>query len=115
MLTLIPDLEFNDGVYYPKGGMISITKALYRLALKKGVQFQFNASVQKIIETDNIVKGVVANNENYFADIVVSNVDAYFTYKHLLGQNEKAATILKQERSSSAVIFTGASTEPSGN
>ena len=28
MLSLIPHLEHNDGVYYPKGGMISITNAL---------------------------------------------------------------------------------------
>ncbi|MBA4196777.1 MAG: phytoene desaturase [Chitinophaga sp.] len=105
MLTLIPDLEFNNGVFYPKGGMISITKALYQLALKKGVQFHFNASVKKIIETDGIVKGVVVNDKNYFADIVVSNVDAYFTYKNLLGKTERALKILKQERSSSAVIF----------
>lgn len=105
MLTLIPSLEYNGGTFYPKGGMISITKALYQLALKKGVQFHFNTPVQYIIHHQKRVRGVVAENKNYYADIVVSNMDVYFTYKQLLNNELKSKKILKQERSSSALIF----------
>jgi len=105
MLTLIPSLEYNQGTFYPKGGMISITKALYQLALKKGVQFHFNKSVQHIIHHERKVVGVVAANQNYYADIVVSNMDAYFTYKYLLNDDRKSKKVLQQERSSSALIF----------
>jgi phytoene desaturase len=105
MLSLIPHLEHNEGTFYPKGGMISITNALYQLALKKGVVFQFDSKVQKIIHAQNTVKGVVVNEQNIMADIVVSNMDIYFTYNQLLGNPIKAAKVLKQERSSSAFIF----------
>lgn len=105
MMSLIPHLELNEGTFYPKGGMISITNALYQLALKKGVQFHFNTSVQHIIHHQGQVKGVSVNNENYFADVVVSNADVYFTYKHLLKDEGKAKQVLKQERSCSGVIF----------
>lgn len=105
MLSVIPHLEYNEGVFYPKGGMISIAAALYQLAEKKGVQFYFNTSVQQIIHTKNKAVGVVVNNENHFADIIVSNVDVYFTYKKLLDNEQKATRILQQERSSSAFIF----------
>ena len=105
MLSLIPHLEHNEGTFYPKGGMISITNALYQLALKKGVEFNFGNGVERIIRTQGVVKGVVVNNENYFADLVVSNMDVYFTYQQLLGDSVKAAKVLKQERSSSAFIF----------
>lgn len=105
MLSLIPHLEHNIGTFYPKGGMISITNALYQLAVKKGVQFKFNEPVDKIIRAAGAAKGVVAKGINYSADIVVSNMDVYFTYKYLLGDAPKAAKILKQERSSSAFIF----------
>ncbi len=105
MLGLIPHLEYTEGTYYPDGGMVSITNALYKLAQKKGVQFYFNASVQKIINNEGEVKGVVVNNENILADIVVSNMDAYFTYSQLLNNTHKANKILKQERSSSALVF----------
>ena len=105
MLSLIPHLELTEGTFYPKGGMISITNALYNLAQKKGVQFIFNTPVERIIEYENKVKGVVVNGENVLANIVVSNMDVYFTYKHLLNNEIKARKILQQERSSSAFIF----------
>jgi phytoene desaturase len=105
MLCLIPHLELSEGTFYPKGGMISITNALYQLALKKGVQFNFNTPVQRIIEKDKAVVGVVVNGENVYSNIVVSNMDVYFTYKHLLNNQLKTKQVLKQERSSSALIF----------
>jgi len=57
MLTLIPHLELNQGTYYPKGGMISITNALYQLACKKGVRFHFNQPVERIIQNRKSVVG----------------------------------------------------------
>lgn len=105
MLSLIPHLEYNQGTYYPKGGMISITNALYKLALKKGVHFEFNSPVQSIIQSEGKVKGIVVNNKNITADIVISNMDVYGTYLFLLKDNVKAKNILNQERSTSALVF----------
>lgn len=105
MLSLISHLEHNEGAFYPKGGMISITNALYQLALKLGVQFYFGKAVQQITTAANGVNGVIVDQQQHDASIVVSNMDVYFTYKHLLDQPKKAAEIKKQERSSSALIF----------
>ncbi len=105
MLSLIPHLEHNEGSFYPKGGMISITNALYQLAIKKGVSFHFNTPVERIILQEKKATGVVVNHENIFADIIVSNMDVYFTYQHLLGDPHRSKKLLKQERSSSALIF----------
>ncbi len=105
MLSLIPHLEHTQGTFYPAGGMISITNALYQLALKKGVTFLFNSPVQKIIEQHKKIKGVIVGGQSVEADIVVSNVDVFFTYKNLLNKEKKAKHVLKQERSSSAFIF----------
>jgi len=105
MLSLIPHLEQNQGTYYPAGGMISITNALYQLALKKGVEFHFNSKVERIINHEGQVRGVVVNGQNIPATLVVSNADVYFTYKNLLNHTPKANKLLKLERSSSALIF----------
>ena len=105
MLSLIPHLELNEGTFYPKGGMISITNALHQLALKKGVQFYFNSPVQRIIQQDRKVRGVVVDGQNKYASLVVSNMDVYFTYQRLLNDARMASQVLKQERSSSAFIF----------
>jgi phytoene desaturase len=105
MLSMIPHLEQNEGTFYPNGGMISITRALYQLALDKGVRFCFNTPVQRIIHAGGKVSGIIAGDKNIAADIIVSNADVYHTYKHLLQQDAKALKIMRQERSSSAVIF----------
>ncbi|MEP6513485.1 MAG: oleate hydratase [Parafilimonas sp.] len=105
MLSVIPHLEYNEGIFYPQGGMISIIHSLYRLAVKMGVTFQFNSPVQYIIVHEQMAIGIVVNDENHFADAVISNGDLYFTYKQLLQDEKKAQKILKQERSSSTIIF----------
>ena len=105
MLSLIPHLDNNLGTFYPKGGMISISKALYNLAIKKGVKFHFNTEVSSIVTEKNTAKGIITNQEFHSADVVVSNMDIYFTYKKLLSDELSTNRVLKQERSSSALIF----------
>lgn len=105
MLSVIPHLEQNEGAFYPRGGMISITKALHKLAEKKGVTFHFNAPVKRIIHPEARVEGIVVENQNYYADVVVSNADVYFTYRDLLKQQPRANRLLKRERSTSAILF----------
>lgn len=105
MLTIIPHLEHNEGVFYPKGGMISITKALYQLAIKKGVHFYFNSPVENIIHNEGKAVGVVVHDKNIYAPVIVSNADIYFTYRKLVNHTPAANKILKRERSSSAIVF----------
>lgn len=105
MLKVIPHIEFNEGVFYPEGGMVAIVNVLYKLAEKKGVQFKFNTEVERIIEFENEAKGIVVNKENLFGDVIISNTDVYFTYLKLLNDERTAKKNLKQERSSSAIIF----------
>lgn len=105
MLSLIPHLEQNEGTFYPAGGMISIPKALEKLARKKGVRFSLGKPAQKILTENGQIKGIMSEDQSYSADIVVSNVDVYYTYKNLLGDIDRANKVLKNERSSSAFIF----------
>lgn len=105
MLSLISHVELDNGAYYPKGGMISIINALFKLAVKKGVTFVFNATVQRIICVGNEAKGIVVNDSNIFSDQIISNADIFFTYKNLLRDEKSAMRIQKKEQSSSAVVF----------
>lgn len=105
MLSLIPHLEQNQGTYYPEGGMISIPDTLRRLAEKKGVKFVFNSRVNNIVTESGRVSGIVADGVFIPVATVVSNVDAYFTYKNLLEREDGVRKVLRNERSSSALIF----------
>jgi len=46
-LCVIQNIEISKGAYFPQGGMHSITKTLYQLALDCGVVFKLNTSVKK--------------------------------------------------------------------
>lgn len=105
MLSLIPHLEQNQGTFYPFGGMVSIPNALIALANKKGVKFVLNSEVKEIVVEENKVQGIRTAKGQINADLVVSNVDAYFTYKHLMNDQKGAQKVLRNERSSSAFIF----------
>ncbi|WP_017257975.1 1-hydroxycarotenoid 3,4-desaturase CrtD [Pedobacter arcticus] len=104
-LNIIPHLEQNLGAYFPKGGMYSITKSLVKLAQDLGVKFRYNKRVDEIVVTGGKVRGINVGQQFYESDLVVSNMDVYFTYKHLLKDQKQPQKILKQERSSSALIF----------
>ncbi len=104
-LNVIPHLEQNLGAYFPKGGMYSITKSLVKLAENLGVKFNYNQPVDEIVVENKKVKGIKVDGQLIESDIVVSNMDVYFTYKKLLKDQKQPQKILKQERSSSALIF----------
>jgi phytoene desaturase len=85
--------------------MISIVDALYKLAIKKGVRFQFGAKVEKILAEKGVVEGLMVDGRKYPTRLVISNVDVYYTYLNLLGNQAAATRVLRRERSSSALIF----------
>jgi phytoene desaturase len=105
IMTLIQHLEGAYGTFVPEGGMIAITNALYELAIRSGVSFDFETPVDEIIIKQNSAVGVQANGTFYNADIVVSNMDIYPTYTKLLPSQKQPKKQLSQERSSAAVIF----------
>ncbi|WP_304069040.1 1-hydroxycarotenoid 3,4-desaturase CrtD [Pedobacter glucosidilyticus] len=104
-LNVIPHLEQHFGAYFPKKGMSDITLSLVHLAERLGVKFYYNSYVEQIIVENKETKGIIIHSKKHFADVVVSNMDVYFTYKNLLKDEKQPQQILKQERSSSALIF----------
>lgn len=104
MMTLIQHLESHYGTYIPLKGMNDISHSLFRLAERKGVKFEFESEVEKIEIQNNQATGIIVNNKLKRFDKIVSNSDVYSTYKYLLKEKLNHNS-LKQERSSSAIIF----------
>lgn len=105
MMKVIASLEHGEGSYYPEGGMFQITLAVYHLALKLGVEFHFNQTVEEIRTKDEKAIGIRTPQGDVDADIVLSNMDIFPTYRKLLRNHPAPERSLKQERSSSAFIF----------
>lgn len=105
IMSMIPHLEQYFGTYFPKGGMHQITMGLFQLAKDIGVEFKFNSKVEEILTKNNKVCGIKIQDQEIKADIVVSNADVVPTYRKLLKKHKAPEKILKQPRSSSALIF----------
>lgn len=107
-LNVIPHLESAMGAWYPEGGMRSIPMAVYELALRLGVEFQFNTRVERIVldDTGKRVRALqLGNGETKPVDVVLSNADVFPTYKRLLPDVPAPAKVENVDSSSSAVIF----------
>ncbi len=105
ILNVIPNLEFNQGAFFPTKGMRSIVDSLVALAEDLGVTFHYNSPVEEIILENDKAIGIKAKGKNHFGSSVVSNMDVVPTFQKLLPNEKAPAHILKQERSSSALIF----------
>lgn len=104
-LNIIPHLEYGIGTYFPKGGMIDVTNSLFELAKRHRVHFHFSSPVESIILQNGKASGVRTGAGTFFADVVVSNMDIYHTYHHLLKGVKVPTAVKKVESSSSALIF----------
>ena len=106
-LNVIPHIEQHFGAYFPKGGMFSITTSLVKLAESLGVKFNYNSRVDEIVLERQKATGIRVKDVLIEADIVISNMDVWFTYHQLLRTHPALfpKKILSQERSSSALIF----------
>ena len=117
-MNIIPHLEYNIGAFFPKKGMVSITESLLQLAKDLGVRFCFNTKVTEIVYEGSRVSGLKTLDIGHSTldirhstlniqpfNIVISNMDVVNTFRHLLPTAQQPERILRQPKSSSALIF----------
>ena len=105
IMGIIPHFEHNVGTFFPVKGMVSITKSLVKLAQELGVKFKLGEEVVEIEMHSNLAKGVKTVKGFWEADVIISNMDVFFTYRKLLPNFKAPEKVLSRERSSSALIF----------
>ncbi|RYG29806.1 phytoene desaturase, partial [bacterium] len=79
-------MEYGEGIWYPRGGMVNIARSIAALAEERGVEFRLNAPVAKI-EGKSVT---LESGERLGADAVVCNADLPYAERKLLeGPTEK--------------------------
>ncbi|NNE65222.1 MAG: phytoene desaturase [Pyrinomonadaceae bacterium] len=90
LYNLMSHMDFNQGVFYPKGGFYELIKALVRVAEKNGAVVRTNADVAEILVENRKATGVkLADGETISADLVISNADMWFTETQLLDNRSR--------------------------
>jgi phytoene desaturase len=106
---MVPYFEIKQGVWYPRGGLNSVSKALAKIFQEEGGQLLTGSPVREIITSGGRVRGVrLEGGEVIEADRVISNADAVYTYLKLLDEGAVPAAyrgkVRKYELSCSAIV-----------
>lgn len=88
--TLIAYLERKWGVHFPMGGTGELVKGLVKLIEGQGSTLICNTEVKEITVEGGRATGVrLASGQHVPADVVVSNCDAAWTYRHLVAPEHR--------------------------
>lgn len=97
--------ELAHGVWYPQGGMYRVVDALMSLARQAGVEFLFDAPVERIDVDGNHTRGVVVSGQPLNADAVLANADLPYVCQDLLPDDGRAAKLSRLRYSCSVISF----------
>lgn len=79
LYTLMNYADLELGTWYPEGGMNALAGALEKVALKLGVSFHYDSTVDSIKIEHGKATSIEANNSNYDFDYIVAGAD----YQHV--------------------------------
>jgi phytoene desaturase len=98
--SLINTLERRYGVHWAMGGTGVLVQGLVKLLADRGAPVHLNAEVKRITVENGQATGIeLAHGTRRRADIVVSNADTAWTYRHLVEpQHRRHWTNAKIER-----------------
>lgn len=85
--AVIAYMDSVAGVFFPKGGMHAVPRALAAAAEKHGVTFQYNTTVTKVEHNNGRASAVITSTgERIVADAFVLNADLPVAWRDLLGE-----------------------------
>ncbi len=104
--SMMPYTELTHGVWYPKGGMYSIVEAIMEIARRAGVDFEFEASVERIeIQGGRASAVILADGRRIQADAILANADLPYVYNDLLPDADLARKLESKQFSCSVISF----------
>jgi phytoene desaturase len=110
LYAVIAYLDSVAGVYFPRGGIHAVPRALAGAAEKHGVRFRYDTTVSYVDTSGDRATGVVTTDgERIPADVVVLNPDLPVAYRDLLPATPRRLRRLRH--SPSAVVLHIGSTQ----
>jgi phytoene desaturase len=107
--AVIAYMDSVNGVFFPKGGMHAVPRALAAAAQKHGVTFKYSTSVTRLEVENGRAKAVITDTgERIECDVVVMNPDLPVVWRDLLGKTPLSVKRLKYSPSC-ATLLVGSS------
>ena len=93
--AVIAYMDSVNGVFFPKGGMHAVPRAMAAAAAKHGVEFHYNTTVSTVEHHNGRATAVITENgERFTCDAVVLNPDLPVAWRELLGSTPKKVSKL---------------------
>jgi phytoene desaturase len=89
LYSLMSHVDFNLGVWYPKGGMNAVARSIHKIAEENGAKFIFGEEVKKINVTNKKAVSLTTNKKTYHADKIIVNADYAHAELNLLEQKHQ--------------------------
>ncbi len=94
--AVIAYMDSVNGVFFPKGGMHAVPRALAGAAEKHGVTFKYNTTVTSVEKSNGRATAVLTNTgERIPCDALILNPDLPVAYRDLLGHTPRRIKTLK--------------------
>ena len=107
--AVIAYMDSVNGVFFPKGGMHAVPRAMAAAAQKHGVTFKYNSTVTAIEKSNGRATAVITESgERITCDVVVLNPDLPVAWRDLLGGQPRSVKRLKYSPSC-ATLLVGSS------
>jgi len=105
--AVIAYMDSVNGVFFPKGGMNALPRALAGAAQKHGVEIRYNQNVVRLEKSSGRVKAAITDTgERFECDAIVLNPDLPVAYTDLLDKNPLSIRRLRYSPSC-AVLLVG--------
>lgn len=105
--AVIAYMDAVNGVFFPKGGMHAVPRALAAIAIKHGAKIHYNSKVTRLEKRGKrVVAAITEDGRRFESDVVILNPDLPVAYTELL--DKPLRRIKKLEFSPScAVLLVG--------
>lgn len=105
--NVIAYVELAEGVWYIRGGMYQLVRAIQQLCTELGVEIRTRSEVSNVLLEGKTARGVrLTDGEEIEASCVVINADPHYAYQTLLpGQQHKATALDRLQPSASGFIM----------
>ena len=94
--AVIAYMDSINGVFFPKGGMHALPRAMANVAQKHGVEIKYGFDVAKLeIKDGAVISAISKNGERVLGDAFVLNPDLPIAWRDLLGRTPSRISSLK--------------------
>ena len=104
--AVIAYMDSVNGVFFPKGGMHAVPRALAGAAAKHGVEFKYNTTVSTVEHSNGRARAVITEDgQRIECDAVILNPDLPVAYRELLGKTPRQVKRLNYSPSCATLLI----------